>query len=91
MMPSDTGASRTGPSATGLAPKNEGKGNSSCVHTTPAAARSTSERPSVMMRTSQWVALIERRMTARSTSQARRPAAATATISVTMRGSPKAR
>ena len=32
MMPSETGATRTGPSAMGRLPKNEGNGNSSCVH-----------------------------------------------------------
>jgi len=53
MIPSDTGATRTGPSATGRVPKNDGNGNSSCVHSSPASERRINDRPSVMMSTSQ--------------------------------------
>ena len=91
MMPSETGASRTGPSAIGRFGKNDGKGNSSCVHVSPAPARSTRESPTVMMSTSQWVAPIARRITSRSTRNARIAPASTATSSVTPSGSPKAR
>ncbi|OGK92638.1 MAG: hypothetical protein A2W08_11710 [Candidatus Rokubacteria bacterium RBG_16_73_20] len=86
MMPSDTGATRTGPSTSGRLSKNDGNGNWSCVHARPAAARSTSERPSVMMSTSKWVAEIARRMTAHSMTQARSAAAATATSRTTTSG-----
>ena len=52
MIPSDTGARRIGPIASGRFPNNEGNGNSSWVHTRPAAERNISERPSVMISTS---------------------------------------
>src|SRR5207247_779242 len=73
MIPSDTGAILTGPKLTGRFEKSEGNGSSSLVHTIPAPARSMSESPSVMMRTSQCVAETARRMTTRSTTYASAP------------------
>ena len=86
MIPSDTGATRTGPTATGRLPKNDGNGNSSWVQAMPAAERSTSERPSVMISTSKCVAEIAWRMIRRSRSQPSSADAATATISATTNG-----
>ena len=54
----------------------------------PAAARSASESPSVMISTSQWVAETARRMIARSTRSARSPPAATPQASAASSGSP---
>src|SRR5258706_209795 len=75
MTPSDTGATRTGPIAMGRFENRAGNGSSSLVHTMPAAARSASDSPSVMISTSQWVAETARRMIARSTRNARTPPA----------------
>ena len=91
MIPSDTGATRTGPMLTGRFEKSEGNGNSSLVHTIPAPARSTSESPSAMMRTSQCVADTARRMMIRCTTYASRPPAATPQANATGSGSPAAR
>ena len=90
-IPSETGATRAGPTTRGADGKNDGNGNSSWVHASPAAARRISESPTVMMSTSQWVPAIARRMIARSTSHARAPPARMATTSVSTRGSPSAR
>ena len=91
MIPSDTGAILTGPKLTGRFEKSEGNGSSSLVHTIPAPARSMSESPSVMMRTSQCVAETARRMTTRSTTYASTPPAATPQAKASSRGSPAAR
>ena len=91
MMPSETGATRTGPTTSGRFPKNAGNGNSSWVQATPAADRSMSDRPSVMISTSKWVAEIAWRMIVRSRTQARTAAAMTATSSATTRGTLKTR
>jgi len=58
MIPSETGATRIGPTTSGRFEKNDGNGNSSWVQVTPAAERSISESPSVMISTSKWVAAI---------------------------------
>ena len=86
MMPSETGATRTGPRATGRFAKSAGNGNSSWVHTSPAPARSTSETPRVRMSTSKCVAEIAWRMIRRSIAQPSAAAATTATSSTTTRG-----
>ena len=91
MMPSETGASRTGPSAIGRFGKNDGNGNSSWLQAMPAPARSISDNPSVMISTSQCVAPIARRMTTRSSTNASAAPATTEISSVTISGSPNAR
>ena len=88
MTPRETGATRTGPSARGRFENSAGNGSSSLVHTTPAAARRTSESPRVMISTSQWVAERARRMITRSTRNARSPPAATPQASAASSGSP---
>ena len=92
MMPSEAGATRTGPSATGRFEKNDGNGNSSCVHDDAGGRRNTSDSPSVMISTSQWVAPTARRITRRSTPKRQQPPPArTAARSATTSGRPSAR
>ena len=91
MTPSDTGATRTPPSAKGVLEKKDGKANSSCDHSRPAPARSMSDRPTVMMRTSQCVAPMARRMMSRSTAKPSTTADTTATTRASGSGSENAR
>ncbi len=91
MIPSEAGATRTGPSAIGRLEKNDGKGNSSWLQTMPAPAFKMSDRPSVRISTSQCVAPMARRITRRSNTSASSAPARTAARSATTSGRPSAR